>query len=289
MAGFGWTSRGIARFTAWLDGGNVPTGLSLRLTRDVPTWATKKLSELEEIPGGNGYAPIQVAPGGVNWAGVDEFDDESASYLERRLRSRSWLAAGGDIPSAGAGFEAVVLVDNSADPNLIGWVDLGRVRTILSGTGLTIPSLALRWSQGELPAALGGGQVLPTLYNQMSVRLDGITATNTWGPWVTIIDPLPFAVAHVILDASIDSRHSRLELAAGAAGSEEPIFLLVVQSSSNLADNVESSISRDPGPLSFPLEVAAGERLSCRVRSGNITVSASNRSSIALLYGGVEV
>ena len=152
-----WTSRGINRFTDWLDGGGgVPTELRLRLTTDVPTWATKVLSELSEIPTGNGYSPLNVDPGATNWSGETENDDEGSRFLERRLRESGWDAAGGDIPSSGDGFEAVVLTDNQSDPAVIVYIDLGRKRSVLSGTSLTIPSLALRFAEGALPRGLGG-------------------------------------------------------------------------------------------------------------------------------------
>ena len=154
-----WTSRGLSRFTNWLDGGSAPGQLRLRLTRDVPTWATKLMSELDEIPNGNGYSPLNVNPGSANWSGETENDAVGERYLERRLTQVDWNATGGDIPSSGAGFEAVVLTDTASNPNVIAYIDLGRARTVLSGTSLTIPSLALRFAEGSLPAGLGGGSV----------------------------------------------------------------------------------------------------------------------------------
>ena len=171
-----WTSRGISRFTNWLDGGTAPTTLRLRLTTDVPTWATKAMSELSEIPTGNGYSPINVNPGSTNWSGETENDDDDARYLERRLRERGWDASGGDIPTSGDGFEAVILTDNATDPAVIAYIDLGRARTILDGTSLTIPSLALRFAEGSLPRGIGGD--VASLPQQ--AYLQQVVVTNTW-------------------------------------------------------------------------------------------------------------
>ena len=130
--------------------------MRLRLTTDVPTWATKLLSELDEIPNGNGYSALNVNPGSVNWPTETENDGEGMRFLERASRQVEWDASGGDIPSSGDGFMAVVLTDNASDPNVIAYIDLGRARTVLSGTSLTIPSLALRFAEGSLPRGLGG-------------------------------------------------------------------------------------------------------------------------------------
>ena len=144
-----WTSRGIARFTAWLDGDSVPSALRLRLTTDVPTWATKRLNELDEIPNGNGYSAINVNPSSTNWPNETENDADGALYLDRSSRELKWDATG-DIPSSGDGFMAVVLTESGSNPNVIAYIDLRRARSILSGTSLTIPSLALRFAAGEL-------------------------------------------------------------------------------------------------------------------------------------------
>ena len=172
-----WTSRGIREFTAWLDGGSVPSALRLRLTTDVPTWATKSMSELTEIPNGNGYSALNVNPSSTNWPTETENDDEGSRFLERASRQRSWNASGGDIPSSGDGFMAVVLTDTGGNPNVIAYIDLGRERKVLSGTSLTIPSLALRFAEGTLPRGIGGGDVasLP-----QQAYLQQATQLNTW-------------------------------------------------------------------------------------------------------------
>ena len=277
-----FTSRGISRFTAWLDGGEVPTGLALHLTTDVPTWSTKKLSELDEIPTGNGYDALEVDPGQTFWSSETESDAEDERYLERRLAEVAWDAAGGDIPDSGDGFQAVVMVDDVADPNVLCYIDLGRSRSVLNGTSLTIPGLALRFADGELPR-LGFGGPVPTEYKSAAQEIDG-AGSGTRSPWVTVIAETPFEITHVVLGLTGRDK-TELQLAKGPSGSEEIILTMPITDVSGLGLGFYAFQAPNLNPLSMPLSVPALERLSARVR-GNTDTHASEEFYLSLLYGG---
>ena len=252
-----WTSRGIREFTAWLDGGSVPSALRLRLTRDVPTWATKSMSELTEIPNGNGYSALNVNPSLTNWPTESENDDEGARFLERASRQRSWNASGGDIPSSGDGFMAVVLTDTGGNPNVIAYIDLGRKRTVLSGTSLTIPSLALRFAEGRLPRGIGGGDVasLP-----QSAYLDQNNAVaHTW---------------YDLLDYTSGSGYLHYVRVAQTAATILPDVRITVDGTASTLNYDDSTIDADMGAGSdqlnrvrnIPLHVRFDSSLKVEVR-----------------------
>ena len=140
------TSRGLRVITDWVDGASTPSNLALILTTDIPVWSTKLESALTEVANGNGYTTggQTVSLNTTDWPVETESDTAGLEYLERQMKAFSWTASGGNIPASGDGPKAIVLIDDVATANVIGWLDLVTARTIISGTSLTASNFTLR-------------------------------------------------------------------------------------------------------------------------------------------------
>ena len=170
-----WTSRGISRFTEWLDGGSEPSQATVAIDKGCSNMGNQGHERVDRDSERQRLLAYQ------RQSGNDELERQNRERRGRCALPGTSLAGTRlgrfrrDIPSSGAGFEAVVLTDTGGNPSVIAYIDLGRARTILNGTSLTIPSLALRFAEGRLPRGLGGD--VASLPQQAYLSQSG---QNTW-------------------------------------------------------------------------------------------------------------
>lgn len=253
-----WTSRGLRVGTDWIDGASTPAALALILTTDVPTWATKVQSELTEVANGNGYTTggIAVALNSTDWPTETESDTAGRQYFERKLKTVSWTASGGNIPASGDGPKAVVLVDDAADPNVIAYIDLGSERTVVSGLPLTVTGFALR-----IGANLLG---VPTQYEE-SGELSVTAGNGAKGSYVEAIASTVFEANRLVFiweASTLDPL--QVDIATGVAGSEVVLIPDIRQVGTTAGGSEKLIIPLD-------ISIAAGTRIAVRVQASGGT------------------
>jgi len=119
-----------------------PTNFYLALCTDAaaPDADTNTMAELTEIAAGNGYGAggLLVNRNAVDFDSLVEDDVNDRSELQ--LRDFVWTAAGGQIPSGGAGARYAVLTDDNAMPanrEIWHWWDFGGDYQVSDGRTLT--------------------------------------------------------------------------------------------------------------------------------------------------------
>lgn len=147
----GITNKGKARilevaFRQQYNGGAEPTHyyVALVTSDNVPDADTNVLSDLTEITAGNGYTAdgYELSPGTTDFDSILENNTDDRGEIE--IKDVSWTASGGDIPSAGNDAHYAVLTDDSVDPEILAWWDLGADISIGNGNTLKLQDLTLR-------------------------------------------------------------------------------------------------------------------------------------------------
>lgn len=153
MADF-WTNRG--RFDVLsivLRGATMPTNFYVALLADTttPTVDTNLMSDVSEIPAGNGYTAggIQITRGdgssGIGYDVATEDDTNDRSHFE--LEDLVWTASGGSLPASGTGARwAVHTTDEGTIANRRIWFvwDLAALRIVSVGQALTLQNPTIR-------------------------------------------------------------------------------------------------------------------------------------------------
>lgn len=146
----GFSNRGMKMvLDTFFRAATAPTNFYVALVTSAaaPTADTNVLSDLTEIAAGNGYTT-----GGYQLArNITDFDflneDDINDRLVLQIKDVPWVAAGGPIPSSGAGARYAVLTDDNVtvgSRQVIFWWDLGADRAVTIGQTLTLQNLELR-------------------------------------------------------------------------------------------------------------------------------------------------
>ncbi len=127
-----------------------PGGFSAQLITNavVPGPGTDLVSELTEIAAGNGYAAGGISLG----RNATDFDvlteDDVNNWALVQIRDLVWTAAGGPIPASGSGASYVILGDDDATPNVVGYASLGGSPiTVSDGQSLTLQNTEFRLTE----------------------------------------------------------------------------------------------------------------------------------------------
>lgn len=149
MAGI--TNRGkkvLANIALAGNAGDTPANWKMVLltSATAPNADTNVLSQLTQIPAGNGYtaggATVERSAVGMTSVSEDDTNDRS----EITIKDVVWTASGGPIPSSG-GARYAVLVDDEADPQIIAYFDLGSDRQVSDGQTLTLQAAKIRFNE----------------------------------------------------------------------------------------------------------------------------------------------
>ncbi len=83
-----------------------------------------------EIPAGNGYVAggIAIQRGTADWTSLTEDPTNNRAFVT--LKNVSWTATGGNLPASGPGAAYAVLMDDTANRNVLIVLDLGGARTV---------------------------------------------------------------------------------------------------------------------------------------------------------------
>lgn len=143
----GLTNRGkFLLLDSYFSGTTVeaPFNMALILSTSVPTCDTNQLSELNEVPAGNGYTALGVS---IAQDGVDAVttENDTTNRANTVIKDCSWTAVGGAIPASGGGsIRYVVLLDGHATtPKVIAFWDIGVNFTLVEGQTLTLSGFKL--------------------------------------------------------------------------------------------------------------------------------------------------
>lgn len=125
-----------------------PTGFSVALVKStapvaktINVWADLSASE---IAVGNGYTAggITLNRNATDFDVLTEDDGSSRAYAQ--TKDVAWTAAGGPIPSSGAGARYAVLMDDDVAKQVIAILDLGSDITVTSGSAITLQNNEIR-------------------------------------------------------------------------------------------------------------------------------------------------
>ncbi len=108
------------------------------------------LSDLGEIPAGNGYLSggIQLAKNATDFDVINEDDTGDLSSIQ--IKDLVWTASGGNLPASGNGARYAVLTDDNvtvANREILAWFDLGSNRIVSDGQPLTLQDCELRLTE----------------------------------------------------------------------------------------------------------------------------------------------
>jgi hypothetical protein len=103
-----------------------------------------------EIAAGNGYTAggIQLSLNSTDFPGLSENDSTDLALVQ--IRTLSWTATGGNLPSSGNGAAFLILTDDNGTQSsreVWAWFDLGGERTVSNSQSLTASSGELRLRQ----------------------------------------------------------------------------------------------------------------------------------------------
>ncbi len=107
---------------------------------------TNTLSELTEIPAGNGYVAggFQLTPNATDFDFVEEDDVNDLGRIQ--IKDVEWTASGGPIPATGTAAYAVMTDDNAtlADRKVLHHWSLGGERSVQDGSPIRLINLEIR-------------------------------------------------------------------------------------------------------------------------------------------------
>ncbi len=149
----GVTNRGKYKFLEEkFRGVAAPTNYYIALADDsvVPGPDTNLVSDIAEIPGGNGYTTggISLAKNATDFDVLTEDDTNDRALIQ--IKDIVWTAGGGPIPSSGSGARYAYLTDDNvtvANREIIAWFDLGSNRIVSDTQPLTLQDSELRLTE----------------------------------------------------------------------------------------------------------------------------------------------
>jgi len=131
---------------------NTPTNLYVALVDAsvAPGPDTNTLSQLGEVPAGNGYTAggIQLNRNTTDFDTLTENDTDDRGEL--KLKDLVWTASGGNLPASGAGARYAVLTTDEAtvgDRQVIAYWDLVSNRVVSDTQTLTLVDCELRFTE----------------------------------------------------------------------------------------------------------------------------------------------
>ena len=149
----GWTNRGkFSNLDSWCRNNGAPASFYVALitVAIVPDADTNTMADVTEITAGNGYVSggISVARNAVDFDVLTEDDVNDRALVQ--ILDLVWTAAGGSIPSAGAGARYAVFTDDNgvvANREISAFWDLVAARTVTVGQTLTLQNCELRLTE----------------------------------------------------------------------------------------------------------------------------------------------
>jgi hypothetical protein len=131
---------------------NLPTNFYVALVTSAvaPNADTNTLSQLSEVPAGNGYSEggYQLSRNSTDFDSLVENDSDDRGDLQ--IKDLVWTAAGGPVPASGTGARYAVLTDDNAtvgNREVLAWWDLVSDRTVSAGQTLTLQNCELRLTE----------------------------------------------------------------------------------------------------------------------------------------------
>lgn len=144
-----WTNKGKAFLLGLMRGEVLPTNFYIALATDAvpPTADTNVLADVTEISDTNGYVEggFELDPNSTDFDTLTEDDANDRGAI--LIKDVSWTAAGGPIPSAGAGARYAVLTDDNAviaDREVYFYWDLLADRSVSDTQSITLQNLEIR-------------------------------------------------------------------------------------------------------------------------------------------------
>lgn len=144
------TNRGKYLLLSYVfNGATIPTNFYMALVDNsvVPTVDTNTLSELSEVPSGNGYTSggEALSPNATDFPSLTE--DDTGDQASVGIKDVVWTASGGTLPASGTGARyAVLLTDETTvgDRQVIAYFDLGSDRQVSDTQTLTLTGAELQ-------------------------------------------------------------------------------------------------------------------------------------------------
>lgn len=146
----GWTNRGKYLALSYaLRAATRPTNfyVALLAATIAPTADTNTMSDVSEIPAGNGYTSggYQLTPGATDFDVLTEDDANDRGLIQ--VKDVVWTASGGPIPASGLGARYAVLTDDNAtvaSRQIFYYWDLSDNRIVSATQTLTLQNLEVR-------------------------------------------------------------------------------------------------------------------------------------------------
>ena len=137
---------------SYLAGVAAPATFYMALVTDsvVPDADTNTMSDLDEIPAGNGYTSggLAVARNTTDWDTRTEDDTGNTGLAQ--TKDLTWTASGGNLPPSGTGARYAVLTTDEAavaDRQIVAWFNLGSNRIMTVGYDLTLQNCEVRLTE----------------------------------------------------------------------------------------------------------------------------------------------
>lgn len=128
---------------------SLPTNYYVALVTDSgsPGDDTNLMSDLTEVPNGNGYTSggIQLTPGATDFDTITEDDENDRGEI--KIKDLTFLATGGAIPISGDPVHYAVLTDDNVTPasrKILDTWDLGTDIIIAENNSLVLQDLTIR-------------------------------------------------------------------------------------------------------------------------------------------------
>lgn len=126
----------------------VAFAMLLATVTNVPDADTNVMTDLVEIPTGNGYTQgtgVSVTRDATGFDVITEDDTGDRGLVQ--VKDIVYTASGGPIPTSGLGARYALLVDDAATANVIAFFDLVSDRTISNGQTLTLQDCEIRLNE----------------------------------------------------------------------------------------------------------------------------------------------
>jgi hypothetical protein len=117
-----------------------------------PTPDTNVLSDLTEVPAGNGYTAggISLTKNSTDFDVLTEDDAGTNDRAFLQLKDIVWTASGGTLPASGTGARYAVLLDDNStvgSRQVLAYWDLVSNQIVSSGQTLTLQNCELRFTE----------------------------------------------------------------------------------------------------------------------------------------------
>lgn len=149
----GWTNRGkYLILQSFFRNTGAPTVFYLALfdSSVAPTADTNVVSDLGQIPAGNGYTSggISVARNATDFDVLTEDDANDRALIQ--LKDEVWTASGGNLPGSGTGARYAGLTDDNAtvgSRQVVAFFDLSSNRVVSDTQSLTLQNVEMRLTE----------------------------------------------------------------------------------------------------------------------------------------------